>query len=175
MPRNEDLPEERIVITYEDYVGDAIEKVELPFKLLLCGDYSLGSSEDRQKDLEIRRIRDLNEENLNANMKEMGIHLNLKVDNVLIDEDEEMNIDLPIEGMSSFSPDTIAKKIPALKTLMDIRDSLKEIGALASNDRNVLKLLEKVLEDPAAAKRLARYKVPSSSDVEEKSDGSETE
>ena len=165
MPRNEDLPEERIVITYEDYVGDAIEKVELPFKLLLCGDYSLGSSEDRQKDLEIRRIRDLNEENLNANMKEMGIHLNLKVDNVLIDEDEEMNIDLPIEGMSSFSPDTIAKKIPALKTLMDIRD----------NDRNVLKLLEKVLEDPAAAKRLARYKVPSSSDVEEKSDGSETE
>ena len=49
---------------------------------------------------------------------------------------------------------------------MNIRDALKEIGALASNDPRVLKLLEKVLEDPAAAKRLARYKVPSSTDGE---------
>lgn len=167
MPRNEDLPEERIVITYEDYVGDALEKVELPFKLLLCGDYSLGTSLDRQQDIEVRRIRDVNEENLNAHMKEMGINVNLKVPNVLVNGDEEMNVDIPIESMHSFSPDSIARTVPAMKTLMDIRDALKEIGALASNDRNVLKLLEEVLKDPAAAKRLARYKVPSAAAVEE--------
>jgi len=166
MPRNEDLPDERIVITYEDYTGDALEKVELPFKLLLCGDYSMGTSMDREQDIEVRRIRDINEENLNAHMKEMGIHLNLKVPNVLVNGDEELNVDVPIEGMHSFSPDSIARTVPAMKTLMDIRDALKEIGALASNDRNVLKLLEEVLKDPAAAKRLARYKVPSAAEVE---------
>lgn len=161
MPRSEDLPEERIVITYDDYSGGALKKVILPFKLLLIGDYSGGTSKDRQDDLEVRRIRELNEENLNSNIKDMGIHMRMKVQNVLVQGNEEMTVDMPIEGVHSFSPDEVVKKVPVTKRLMDMRDTLKEISAQASNDTDIVKLLEKMLEDPAAAKRLARYKLPS--------------
>jgi type VI secretion system protein ImpB len=158
------------MITYEDYTGGALKKVELPFRVLLVGDYSGGTSRDRQDDIEVRRIRNLNDESLDANIRDMGITMNFNVPNVLTDGEEEINVNIPVEGMSTFSPDHLVNQVPVLRTLQSIRETLKEIRARASNDKEVVELLEKLLEDPAAARRLARYQFGGEGGAEEPAD-----
>jgi len=138
------LPEERVQITYELDDGGALKKVELPFKVLLTGDYSQGTGEDQKTSLDMRRIRDINEENLDSNIKDMGIELNMNVPNYAGAEDDEMNVNLPIESMKSFSPDSVVQTVPSLRNLLKVREQLSELSARATNEKALLKRLEKL-------------------------------
>ncbi len=154
------LPEERVQITYELDDGGALKKVELPFKVLMTGDYSLGTGKDQKTSLDMRQIRDINEENLDSNIKDMGIELNMNVPNYAGAEDDEMNVKMPVESMSSFSPDSVVQSVPMLRNVLKVRDQLTELSARASNEKDLLKRLEKLRSDPKARKRLEDYKVP---------------
>ncbi|MBN1550310.1 type VI secretion system contractile sheath small subunit [bacterium] len=160
MPPKAELPEERVMISYELDDGGALKKVVLPFKVMLTGDYSGGSGKDRQVPLDKRQIRDINEENLDSHIKDMGIELNMNVANYAGSEGDEMNVSIPIEGMKSFSPDSVVKQVPMLRNLLRVRDQLQEISARAANEKDLLRQLEKMRSDPQARKRLDNYQVP---------------
>jgi len=155
-----ELPEERVMISYELDDGGALKKVVLPFKVLLTGDFSNGTGKDQKQSLDVRQIRDINEETLDSHIKDMGIELNLNVQNYAGAEGEEINVKIPIEGMKSFSPDSIVQNVPMLRNLLKVREQLQEISARAANEKDLLRKLEKLRSDPDMRKRLEDYKVP---------------
>ena len=52
MAIQDQLPKSRITLTYRTTINGEQETVNLPLRLLVFGDFSLGSSEDRKIDLE---------------------------------------------------------------------------------------------------------------------------
>jgi type VI secretion system protein ImpB len=160
MPPKAELPEERVMIQYELDDGGALKKVVLPFKNLIIGDFSNGSGKDRSDPLATRQIRDINDENLDKNIKDMNIELNMNVTNYAGAEDEKMNVKLPIEGMKSFSPDQIVQTVPSLRNVLKLREQLQELSSRAANEKGLLKQIEKLRNDPKSRKRLEDYKVP---------------
>ena len=95
-----------------------LEEKQLPFRLLIMGDLSNGTSKDRALELDQRGFRHLDGRNLNAVMKDMKMSLQLSVDNrVDPDRGETIEVTLPISGMKSFSPAQIAQNVPKLKAL----------------------------------------------------------
>ena len=80
MPIQDELPRSRLTLTYRTTINGEPETVDLPFRLLVMADYSLGSSKDRKKDLEARELRSLNGRNLDSVMKDMNMSIDLEVD-----------------------------------------------------------------------------------------------
>jgi type VI secretion system protein ImpB len=160
MPPKAELPEERVMISYELDDGGALKKVILPFKTIITGDFSNGTGKDRSVSLEQRQIRDINEESLDKHMKDMKIEANVTVPNYAGQEGDEMNVQVPIDSMKSFSPDSVVQQVPMLRNLLKIREQLNEISSRAANEKNLLLQIEKLRSNPQARKRLEDYKVP---------------
>ncbi len=160
MVPKQELPEERVMISYELDSEGALKKVVLPFKTLIMGDFSGGTGKDREDGLDTRQIRNINEENLDSNIKDMGIEMNFNVPNFAGKEGDELNVTIPVEGMKSFSPDSVVQNVPMLRNLLKVREQLKEISARSTNEKELIKRLEKLRKDPEARKRLEDYEVP---------------
>ena len=55
MPIQDKLPKSRITLVYRTKINGQPEDVKLPFRVVVLGDFSLGSSKDRQVDLDERK------------------------------------------------------------------------------------------------------------------------
>lgn len=71
MSIQDDLPRSRINLKYRTAIDGVQQVLELPFRLLILGDLSLGSSTDRKTDLDSRRMRSLDGKNLDDLMEDM--------------------------------------------------------------------------------------------------------
>ncbi|HEX2580272.1 MAG TPA: type VI secretion system contractile sheath small subunit, partial [Rhabdochlamydiaceae bacterium] len=65
MAVQDETPKSRITLTYKTEVQGEPAVVDLPFRILALGDFSGGSSKDRQIDLEERGLRSLDGKNTN--------------------------------------------------------------------------------------------------------------
>lgn len=151
MAVNDEIPKSRITLTYRTQVnGEPVDKV-LPFRMLLMGNFSRGSSVDQKKDLDQRQIRNLDGKNLNDVMKDMKMSLTLKeVKNRLTNDPEggeAMDITLPITSMKSFTPVEIAQHIPKVKALLLLRKLLLEVQANLDNHKEFRQVVRE-LADP---------------------------
>ena len=64
MAITDEIPKSRLTLTYRTTVRGQSEEVQLPFRLVVMGDLSGGSSRDRQVDLDRRTFRRLDGKNL---------------------------------------------------------------------------------------------------------------
>src|SRR3982750_2981119 len=97
-------------------------------RTLVVGDFSAGTSKDRQEELEERRLRTLDGTNrVDDLMKDMGITLNLQVANTVSPNADDLEVSLPVTSMKSFSPDEVAQHIPQVKALLLLKDLLIEM------------------------------------------------
>lgn len=147
-----EIPASRVNIKYVKYVGDATEEVELPLKLLLVGDYT-----QREDDtpLEDRKRININKNNFAAVMKEQNLSLNFNVDNLLSGEEgDEMNVDLKIESLKDFLPENIARQVPELKVLLEVRKLLQDLKGRVVNNTEFRRELDRILQDPDKAAAL---------------------
>jgi len=147
-----EIPASRVNIKYVKYVGDATEEVELPLKLLLVGDYT-----QREDDtpLEDRKRININKNNFEAVMKEQKLGLNFNVDNLLSGEDgDEMNVDLKIESLKDFLPENIARQVPELRVLLEVRKLLQDLKGRVVNNTEFRRELDRILQDPDKAAAL---------------------
>ena len=108
-----------------------MQDVSLPFRILVLADFSLGTSTDRKLDLAERKLRPLTGRNLDPLIKDMKMRLRTTVQNCIDpDNAESVDVDIPIEGMKSFSPDQIAYNVVAVarpeSTSLLPRDSARE-------------------------------------------------
>ena len=151
MAIQDEIPKSRLTLRYKTEVNGQPQDITLPLRLAILGDFSSGSSKDRQLDLDERRVRNLDGRNTDAVMKDMGISLQFPVANKIDpDKSEELQISLPIEGMKSFSPDQVAKHVPKLNGLLMLKRLLEEVLSNVDNRKEFRKLLGELLADEAA-------------------------
>ncbi len=155
MAVQDELPRSRITLTYRTTINGQPEEVKLPFRVLMLGDFSLGSSEDRKVDLEERKLRSVTGRNLNELMKDMKMSLKFQVPNkVNPDAESDMEVTLPIESMKSFHPDEIVKHVPKLKALLLLRTLLLEMQSSIDNRKELRRALYDIFSKPEELKKL---------------------
>ena len=151
MAIQDEIPKSRLTLKYKTEINGQPEDISLPMRLLVTGDFSNGTSKDRKVDLEERRQRNLDGRNTDAVMKDMGMSLNFSVPNkVDPDKAEDLQVNIPIDSMKSFSPDQIAKHVPKLKGLLMLKELLNEVVSNVDNRKEFRKLLGELMADEQA-------------------------
>uniref|UniRef100_UPI0035A0B1FF type VI secretion system contractile sheath small subunit n=1 Tax=Glaesserella sp. TaxID=2094731 RepID=UPI0035A0B1FF len=116
-------PKERINIKYTPATGDQQSEVELPLKLLVTGDFK-GAREETS--LEERETVSIDKHTFDAVMKQSELSIDVTVPNRLEDDakDQDLNVSLKFESIEDFNPDNIAKQVPQLNKLLELREAL---------------------------------------------------
>ncbi len=140
-----EIPKSRVNIRYVKDIGGAQEKVELPLKLLLLGDYTLRGDDTL---LEERERISVDKNNIDSVLKDQKLHLSMIVPNRLSGQaDDELKVELDIESMKDFHPDRLVENIPELKDMIELRNLLKDLKARVITNRKFRQELDKILAD----------------------------
>jgi type VI secretion system protein ImpB len=148
-------PKERLNIVYKP-ATNMDEEVELPFKLLVMGDFT-GRADDRQ--LEDRKPINVDKDNFNEVLAGQKITLDFNVKDRLspnAQEGDELPVHLAINHIKDFQPEQVAQQVPELKSLLEIREALVAMKGPLGNVKNFSKKLKEVLADDAARERLMK-------------------
>lgn len=153
MSIQEQLPKSRITLTYRTTINGEQETVNLPLRLLMLGDFSLGSSEDRKLDLDARKLRSVNGKNLDELMRDMKMSLRFQVPNrINPDVEADLDVELPVERMKSFHPDEIVNHVPKLKALRLLKKLLMEMQSSIDNQKALRNLVYELFSNKDALK-----------------------
>lgn len=148
-------PKERINIKYVPNTGDQVAEIELPLNLFVVGDMK-GTREDTS--LEERQPVSINKNNFNSVMGEAGISLSFSVPNRLDEKEAEGENDLPvhldIQSLTDFSPDSVARKVPELNKLLELREALVALKGPLGNIPAFRSKLQALLKDEKAREQL---------------------
>lgn len=145
-------PPARINLFLEVQKGDAKEKLELPHRMLMVGDYT--GREDATPVSE-RKVVNLNKDNFESVMKSMELGASFTVPNQLKPgSDEEMKVNLSFDSMKSFSPEEVARQVPELNKLMAMRNLLQDLRNRVVSTSQFRKQLEAIVKDKDALEKL---------------------
>ncbi len=151
MAIQDEIPKSRLTLKYKTEVSGQPEDLTLPMRMLVTGDFSGGSSKDQKVDLDERRTRNLDGKNTDAVMNDMGMSLKFAVPNKVDPANEEdMNVEIPIDSMKAFQPDHIAQNVPKLKGVLMLKNLLEEVMSNVDNRKEFRKLLGELLGDQEA-------------------------
>ncbi len=143
-------PQERVNIIYKSATGDAQQEKELPLKMLMLGDYTL--REDTTP-LEERKPISVDKDNFNEVMKSQNLALQFSVENKLDDEAEELGVSLEFRSLKDFEPESIARQVPELRKLLELREALMALKGQLSFPEFRRKL-QGIVSDEEARKKL---------------------
>lgn len=143
-------PPARVNLFLEVAKGDATERVELPMRMLVVGDFT--NREDGPP-LEDREVINLNKDNFEDVLRSQELRVKTAVANTLTDDDD-LAIDLTFDSMKSFNPDQIAKQVPELSRLLATRNLLQDLRNRLISAADFRKQIESVINDPAAREQL---------------------
>lgn len=147
-------PMERINIVYKSLRDGVQEEIELPMKLMVVGDFSFKADETP---LEERKAINLDKDNFNDVMAQQKISSSFAVSNKLSGkEGDEMAVNLNLGGMKDFTPAEIAKQVPEMKKLLELREALVGLKSPLGNSVAFRKKLEELLKDPAQREKLMK-------------------
>jgi type VI secretion system protein ImpB len=135
---------QRVHILCEVHVGDAVEKVDLPFVVGVMADLS-GQRDKPLPELAAREFTDVDAKNFNDFLADQAPRLTFSVPNKMGNPDQKMAVELSFRHMDDFSPDKVAQQIEPLAKLLELRDSLKEIRDRAKSKGKLATLLDEVL------------------------------
>lgn len=144
-------PKERVNITYKPATGDAQENIELPLKLMMMGDYTL-RSDDRL--LEDRKSINIDKDNFKDVMRSQDLSLKMNVEDKLSEEGGQMAVDLKFDTLDDFSPEAVAKQVPEMNKLLQLRTALQALKGPLGNVPEFRKKLQGLLDDVAAREKL---------------------
>lgn len=145
-------PRERVNIVYRPATGDAMEEVELPLKVLVMGDFT-GKPDDRP--LEEREPINIDKDNFNEVLKAQNIGVSVNIPNRISgDPDADLNVELKFESIKDFGPEAIAKNVPELNRLLELREALGSLKGPLSNLPDFRKRIQDLVKDEAAREKL---------------------
>lgn len=145
-------PKERINVKFVPSTGDQQAEIELPMKTVVIGDFT-GRADDSP--IESRQAVEIDKLTFNSVMKEMDLERTLEVPNALSeDEDATLTMTLGFESLKDFEPDAIAKKVPELKKLLELREALSGLKGPLGNMPAFRKALNELMENPEAREKI---------------------
>lgn len=144
-------PPARVNLFLEVQKGDAKEKLELPLRLLVMGDYT-GRADETP--LEEREVTSLNSDNFESVLRSMDVQMDYTVPNKLKGGDEEVKVHLDIDNMKAFSPEEVAKQVPELNRMLAMRNLLQDLRNRVVSANQFRRQLEDIVKDEAALAKL---------------------
>ena len=150
----------RVQIQYDVELYGAEKRVQLPFVMGVMADLS-GKPADPLPPVEERKVLEFDAETFDTRMKAMKPRVAFQVPNTLTG-DGNLNVELTFEKMDDFSPAAVAKKVDALKKLLDARNQLANLITYMDGKGDAEALVGRLLEDPALLQALAARKKPES-------------
>jgi type VI secretion system protein ImpB len=145
-----EIPAARINLKLDVGKGDVKKNVELPLKILVMGDFTGQQKEGRIADRE--RVA-VDKNNFQQVMADFGLNLSFAVENRLSGQGEMM-VDIPLTGIDSFKPESVASSVPALNRLLAARNLLKDLKSNLLDNREFRRRLEELIRNPESAKKL---------------------
>ena len=147
-------PKERINIKYIPATGDQQAEMELPLKLLITGDFKGHGEESALEDRQPVRI---DKDNFNDVLTKAEVTLEMAVPCVLTNDIEnDLSINLQFKSINDFGPDAIARQVPEMNKLLELRNALVALKGPLGNTPAFRKQLQSLLADDASRQRLIR-------------------
>ena len=139
-------PKERINVTFKPATGGAQEEIELPLKVMVMGDF-LQRHDPRH--LLDRKPVQVSKDNFDDVMEKQELSLQFAVPNKLQSnaEDDDLTVDLKVRSLSDFSPEGVARQVPELNALLELREALVSLKGPLGNLPAFRKAIEEVLSD----------------------------
>ncbi|EAI3172787.1 type VI secretion system contractile sheath small subunit, partial [Campylobacter coli] len=136
--------------TYKAKTNGQNEDVELPLKLMVMANLK-GKNETP---LEEREILQINKINFDQVMRKLDITTSFSVKNTLGTGAEELDVKLNIASMKDFSPDSLAKQIPELNKLLQLREALMALKGPMGNIPDFRKAVLEALKNEKTKEKL---------------------
>ena len=135
--------ESRVNIAISDRLRGGAEP-ELPFRMLVMGDYTL---KDDKRAVEERQPLDINKSNFDSVMQGFNLSLDAAVPDRIAGTGE-LPVSLKFGTLKDFRPESIARQVPQTKQLLELRDAMKALRPKLG-DKGAQKELLGAIKDPA--------------------------
>jgi type VI secretion system protein ImpB len=138
----------RVHITYEVETEGAQIVRELPFVVGVIGDFS-GDPTQPLRPFAERKFVQIDRDNFDEVMQRLAPGLKLNVENKLAADGSSLAVELRFNGIEDFEPGRVLDQVPALRTLLETRNRLRDLMSKADRSENLELLLEDILKDKA--------------------------
>jgi type VI secretion system protein ImpB len=153
----------RVQIEYDVELYGAEKKVELPFVAGILADLS-GKPTEALPGVQDRKFLEIDIDNFDERLKATKPRVAFQVPNTLTGEGN-INLDITFESMDDFSPAAVARKVDALRKLLDARTELANLLTYMDGKSGAEELVGKLLSDPALMKTLAATPKPATAET----------
>src|SRR5438552_9176313 len=106
-----------------------------------------------------RKFLEIDVDNFDSRMKAMKPRVAFQVPNTLTGQDS-LNVELTFESMDDFSPAAVARKVDALRKLLETRQQLANLVTYMDGKSGAEQLIKKLLQDPTLLKAVAALPKP---------------
>ena len=148
----------RVQIEYDVELYGAEKKIQLPFVMGVLANLS-GKPAEPLQDVAERKFLDIDVDNFDARLKAAKPRAAFQVPNTLTG-DGNLMIDLSFDSMDDFSPAAVARKVDALRTLLEARQHLSNLMTYMDGKTGAEQLIRQVLQDPTLLQALAAAPKP---------------
>ena len=148
----------RVQIEYDVELYGAEKKVQLPFVMGVMANLS-GKPAEALPDVADRKFLDIDIDNFDQRLKAMKPRVAFQVPNTLTG-DGNLMIDLTFDSMDDFSPAAVARKVDALRKLLEARQQLANLLTYMDGKTGAEGLIRQLLQDPALLQALAASPKP---------------
>ena len=148
----------RVQIEYDVELYGAEKKVELPFVMGVMANLS-GKPAEALPDVADRKFLDIDIDNFDQRLKAMKPRVAFQVPNTLTG-DGNLMVDITFDSMDDFSPAAVARKVDALRKLLEARQQLANLLTYMDGKTGAEGLIRQLLQDPTLLKALASAPKP---------------
>ena len=135
---------QRVQITYDVEIGNAIEKKELPLVVGILADLS-GKPDTPPAKLVERRFVDIDRDNFNEILSSISPRATLQVDNTISGDDSKLNVELRFNHIEDFDPVNLVKQVVPLRRLFEARQRLRDLLTKLDGNDDLDQLLQDVV------------------------------